>query len=266
VRRIATVGLLALATACGGEKKAAEGPGEVTVFAAASLRESMQELGAAFQKQSGTKVTFNFAGSNDLAHQIVAARGMDLFLSASPAWMDSVQHAGRVSQGSRRDVLSNTLVIVANGRQNWTVTDPCALATLPFKHLALGDPQAVPAGIYAKKWMSGVQCGGRSLWDAVQSRVAPEPDVRAALGLVASDPDVAGMVYRTDQLSQAAKTRVVYEVRNGPPIRYTLAQLGEGRDSAHAKAFADYVAGPDGARVFAKYGFIPLNGPQAAKP
>ena len=87
-----------------------------------------------------------------------------------------------------------------------------------------------------------------------------------AIGLVASDPDVAGMVYRTDQLAFADRTHVVYEVRDGPPIRYTLARLTEARDSTDATAFADYVAGPEGARVFAKYGFIPLNGPQAAHP
>jgi molybdate transport system substrate-binding protein len=265
VPSVAVVALLALAAACGG-KKSANPPKEVTVFAAASLRESLQELGAAFQKQTGTTVTFNFAGSNDLAHQIVAARGMDLFLSASEAWMDTVQHAGRVANGTRRDVLSNTLVIVANQRQGWTVAEPCAVAGLPFKHLALGDPAAVPAGIYAKKWMGGVKCAGKPLWDAVQPRIAPEPDVRAAIGLVASDPDVAGMVYRTDQLAFAGRTKVLYEVKDGPPIRYALAQLAEGRDSAGAKAFADYAAGPDGARVFAKYGFIPLNGPVAGRP
>lgn len=265
--RIAAALPLALGlAACAKEKPDAGAPGEVMVFAAASLRESLEELGAAFQQQSGTRVTFNFAGSNDLAHQINAARGMDLFLSASTAWMDTVQHAGRVAAGTRRDLLSNTLVIVANTRQTWTVAEPCALAALPFKHLALGDPQAVPAGIYAKKWMTGVQCAGKPLWDAVQPRVAPEPDVRAAIGLVASDPEVAGMVYRTDQLAFADRTRVLYEVRDGPPIRYVLAQLAEARNAAGAKAFADYLAGPDAARVFARRGFIPLHGPPAARP
>ena len=264
--RFVSVTALVLATACGGASKDADAPGEVMVFAAASLRESLEELGAAFQRQTGTRVTFNFAGSNDLAHQIVAARGMDLFLSASPAWMDTVQHAGRVVDGTRRDLLSNTLVIVANTRQGWNVAEPCALASLPFKHLALGDPQAVPAGIYARKWMDGVRCSGKPLWEAVQARVAPTPDVRAAIGLVASDPEVAGMAYRTDQLAFSGRTRVLYEVRDGPPIRYTLAQLADGRNAGGAKAFAEYLAGPDAARVFARHGFIPLDGQPAARP
>jgi len=264
--RFASLVALVLATACGRTTKDAQAPGEVMVFAAASLRESLEELGAAFQQRTGTRVTFNFAGSNDLAHQIVAARGMDLFLSASTAWMDTVQHAGRVVDGTRRDLLSNTLVIVANARQRWSVAEPCALAPLPFKHLALGDPQAVPAGIYARKWMGSVRCAGRPLWDAVQPRVAPEPDVRAAIGLVASDPEVAGMVYRTDQLAFANRTRVLYEVKDGPPIRYTLARLAEGRNAAGARAFAEFLEGPDAARVFARHGFIPFGGPGAARP
>lgn len=261
--RFACVAALAFAAACGRQAKA---PDEVMVFAAASLRESLEELGAAFQQQTGTRVTFNFAGSNDLAHQIEAARGMDLFLSASPAWMDTVQAAGRVAPGTRRDLLSNTLVIVANTRQTWTVAEPCAVASLPFRHLVLGDPQAVPAGIYARKWMTGVRCAGRSLWDAMQPRMAPEPDVRAAIGLVASDPDVAGMVYRTDQLAFADRTRVLYEVKDGPPIRYALARLAEGRNPGGAAAFAAYLAGADAARVFARHGFIPVAQPRAAAP
>lgn len=269
MRRSTAGALLTLVLAACGRgdgARAAAAPREVTVFAAASLRESMQQLGAAYQQERGTKVTFNFAGSNDLAHQIGAARGMDLFLSASEAWMDTVAHAGRLVDGSRRDLLSNTLVIVAHRHTTFAIADPCALATLPYKHLALGDPAAVPAGIYAKKWMSSVRCGGKPLWDAVQAKVAPTPDVRAAIGLAASDPDVVAVVYRTDQLAFADLTRVVYEVHDGPPIRYALAQVAGGRDSAGAAAFAAYLATPNAARVFASHGFIPVGAQTAAKP
>lgn len=247
-----------LAAACGRGGKPAAAPAEVTVFAAASLRESLRELGARFQRSTGTRVSFNFAGSNDLAHQIVAARGMDLYLSASEAWMDTVEHAGRLVPGTRRDLLSNTLVVVADRRGTWTVAEPCALAALPFRHLAMGDPRAVPAGIYAEKWLRSVRCGGAPLWDAVRARVAPAPDVRAALGLVTADPEVVGMVYRTDQLAFAGRTRVLYEVTEGPPIRYALARVAEGRAAEPARRFAEYLAGPGAARVFAAHGFIPV--------
>lgn len=239
---------------------------EVVVFAAASLRESLEELAAGYQRQTGTRVTFNFAGSNDLAHQIGAARGMDLFLSASEAWMDTVQHRGRLVDGTRRDLLSNTLVVVANARSTARMDDPCALATLPFRHVATGDPQAVPAGIYAKKWLSSVTCGGKPLWDAVAPRIAPTPDVRAAIALVAADPDVAGLVYRTDQLAFAGRTRVLYEVKDGPPIRYAVAQVAEGANADAARGFLAYISTGEAAQVFARRGFIPMGNQTAAAP
>jgi molybdate transport system substrate-binding protein len=231
---------------------------EVLVFAAASLREAMEELGASFQGETGTRVVFNFAGSNDLAHQIVATRGPDLFLSASKAWVDTVQSAGRVEDGSRRDLLGNTLVVVASARDTSAVAEPCALAAMPFRNLALGDPEAVPAGTYARTWLRSVQCDGKPLWDAVQPRVAPTPDVRAALGLVLADPRVIGIVYRTDQLAFADRTRVLYEVRGGPPIRYVLARLRDGRGGDAAGRFYEYLTGAGAAQVFRKHGFDPL--------
>jgi molybdate transport system substrate-binding protein len=258
--------LLTLLAACGGGGEAkggvaqgdSAGGGEILVFAAASLREAMDELGTAFEKETGTRVVFNFAGSNDLAHQIGAARGMDLFLSASVGWMDTVQNRGRIVAGTRRDLLSNTLVVVAGARDTSRIAEPCALASLPFRNLALGDPDAVPAGTYARTWLRGVRCGGQPLWDAVSGRVAPAPDVRAALGLVLADPRVIGMVYRTDQIAFKDRTRVLYEVTDGPPIRYAIAQVAEGDNPAAARRFYDHLAGPVGADVFRKHGFTPL--------
>ena len=250
-----------LASGCRGEaENAGAESSELLVFAAASLREAMEEAGAAFQQETGTRVVFNFAGSNDLAHQILATRGPELFLSASSAWMDTVQNAGRIVPGTRRDLLANTLVVVAHARDTSRVAEPCALASRPFRNLALGDPEAVPAGTYARTWLRSVQCGGRPLWDAVQDRVAPAPDVRAALGLVLADPRVIGIVYRTDQIAYADRTHVLYEVREGPPIRFVLARLAEGDNPRSAAAFYDYLAGPRGAEVFRRHGFTPLPG------
>jgi molybdate transport system substrate-binding protein len=262
--------LLALAglAACGGGSgdgsrgdSAQAAGGEVTMFAAASLREALQELGTSFQRQTGVRVVFNFAGSNDLAHQIQATRGPDLFLSASSAWMDTVQSAGRTVPQTRRDLLANGLVVVAHARDTTTLAEACALATYPFRNLAMGDPEAVPAGTYARTWLRSVRCDGRPLWDAVQARVAPAPDVRAALGLVLADPRVIGIVYRTDQHAFSDRTRVLLEVRGGPPIRYVLARLTDAGDPPSAARFYDYLSGPRGAEVFRRHGFMPLPDP-----
>jgi molybdate transport system substrate-binding protein len=108
--------------------------------------------------------------------------------------------------------------------------------------------------------MQSVECGGKTLWDGVKGRVAPAPDVRAALGLVLADPGVVGAVYRTDQMAFAGRTRVLYEVTAGPPIRYVLAQVGDGGSPDAARRFAEYLASAEAAQVFTRHGFIPLAG------
>jgi len=249
-----------LASACGaGSDASTEERREVVVFAAASLRDVLEELGRAFETRTGTRVLFNLAGSNELAQQIVAAPGADLFLSASDRWMDEVEHAGRLVPGTRRDLLSNHLVVVAHAQSTLRMDSPCALATLPMEHLALGDPEAVPAGTYARDWLRSVQCSGRPLWDVVKGRVAPTPDVRAALGLALAEPDVPAIVYRTDQLAFAGQTRVLYEVVDGPRIRYVLAQVRGGEAPEEARRFLEYLAGPEAARVFTRAGFTVLS-------
>lgn len=251
---VCLVVLAPLLAACAGRPQREE----VVVFAAASLRDALEEVGAAFEAQTGTRVVFNFAGSNVLARQIVAApSAADVFVSASTAWMDSVARAGRVAPGTEQDLLSNTLVVVA--RQGAALPHPCALSTLPFDHLAMGDPDAVPAGRYARDWLASVDCGGRALWEAVRERVAPAPDARAALALVLADPDVVGIVYRTDWMASAGRTHVRYEVTDGPPIRYVLARLQGGAHPAGAAAFVGYLAGAEARAVFERYGFVHLS-------
>lgn len=258
LRRLALLAAIPVVAGC----SASAGDGEkdeVLVFAAASLRDALQELGTAFEAETGTRVAFNFAGSNDLAHQIGAARGMDVFVSASEEWMDTVQSAGRLVPGTRRDLLGNALVVVASERTAWSMEGPCDLASIPFEHLALGDPEAVPAGIYARKWMQETRCGdGRTLWDAVGERVAPAPDVRAALGLILADPDVVGVVYRTDQRAFPGRTRTLWEVADGPPIRYAAAQVAEGGAPEAAARFLAFLATEEAAEVFRRHGFTPL--------
>jgi molybdate transport system substrate-binding protein len=228
---------------------------ELTVFAAASLREALEELGALHTERTGTTVTFNFAGSNELAKQISAGRGADIFLSAADNWMDTVEQAGRVVKGSRQNLLSNSLVVVGHSAAEYVINDACALATLDYANLALGDPESVPAGKYAKKWMEGVQCRERTLWDAVKEKVAPSPDVRSALGVVMADPRFIGIVYRTDQLAHAGKTKVLFEVKDGPPIRYVVAQIAEGTAPEDAPTFIALLNSADGRRVFESHGF-----------
>lgn len=251
-------------TSGGSDSTAANAPApnenrEITVFVAASLRESIQELGAMYEKQTGTRVLFNLAGSNELARQILAAPKADIFLSANENWMDTVDQAGRVVAGTRSQLLSNSLVVVAKTGSGWKLDDPCGLIPMKFKNLALGDPEAVPAGKYAKQWLSSVQCDGKPLWDAMKDRVAPAPDVRAALALVVADPRMIGIVYKTDWMAFADQSSVLYEVKDGPPIRYAVAQIAGSPNSEGAGKFLAYLKSAEAGQVFEKHGFTFLS-------
>jgi molybdate transport system substrate-binding protein len=259
---LAAIALVVIMAGCTSQKKEqpqTEGGHEILVFAAASLRESMQELGEAFEQESGVHVVFNFAGSNELAQQIIAAPKADLFLSAAENWMDTLQAKDRIVTATRKNLLTNTLVVIAEKGSTWKSGDPCALASIPFKHIALGDPKAVPAGKYARQWLQSIRCGDDTLWNAVADRVAPAPDVRAALGLVLADPDVIGIVYRSDWLASSDKTRVLYEVKDGPPIRYVVAQVAGGPAPQDGRRFLDYLNGAKAHDVFQRRGFTPLS-------
>lgn len=254
---IAILPILLLACSGGADREGAKST-EVMVFVAASLRESMEELGKMYEAKSGVKVNLNLAGSNDLARQIKAAPVADVFLSADAKWMDTVQAAGRVKEGTRVDVLSNSLVIIAAQSSPLTMTNPCDLVTMSYKNLSMGDPDAVPAGKYAKSWMSKLMCDGDTLWNRVKGRVAPGADVRAALGLVLADPNVIGAVYKTDWMAFADRTKILFEVTDGPKIRYVLAELTEAPHGDAAKGFRDFLVSPEAMAIFQKHGFIPL--------
>lgn len=221
---------------------------EVLVFGAASLTESLQELGRTYEAKSGTKVVFSFDSSSDLARQIQAGAPADVFFSADTAKMDSLEKAGLVKAADRREFLSNTLVVVVPSDSVLKITSPEDLARLP--RIALADPAAVPAGIYAKKWLTTL-----GLWERIEPQVVPTLDVRAALAAVESGAIPAAVVYRTDA-AVAKSARIAFAVENGPEILYSLAPVAASKDPRAAAAFVGYLAGPGGRAEFTKRGFV----------
>lgn len=235
------------------------------VFAAASLRDVMRDAGDAFRDAGGGEVDFNFAGSNVLAQQIEVAPGADLFLSANERWVDWLDDRGRLQPDTRRPLLSNQLQIVAHADSAFVLDDPADLAGLDFRYLSLADPDAVPAGIYAREWMALIPLeSGGTLWDAVADRVAPAPDVRAALAIVEQQPDLVGIVYRTDaSASRGAQVLYSVPVPDAPPITYTGALLrGAGAPGVGA-AFMDFLASPDAEALFEARGFLAFSEQEA---
>ena len=188
---------------------------EVAVYAAASLTEALKEVAQGFEKSTGHKVVFNLGGSNDLARQIKAGAPADVFFSADKAQMDGLEAAGLVRAQDRVDVLSNVLVVVVPAASTARLSGPGDLPAV--SRLALADPQAVPAGVYARTWLESI-----GLWDKLEDKVVPTLNVRAALAAVESENADAGIVYRTDA-AISKRVKVAFEVPREPGARHRLS-------------------------------------------
>ena len=227
-------------------------PPELQVYAAASLRDVLQELAPAIERATGTHLVLNLGASNDLARQILAANKADLFFSADEGWLDRVAEAGLVDTGSRRSPLSNRLVVVVPAGSDLRIDGAAALAAPAVRRLALANPDAVPAGKYARAWLEA-----KGAWAAVAERVVPALDVRAALAAVASGAVEAGIVYRTDAAG-STRVRVAYVVPEGegPRITYALAALRSRPNLEESRAVVAWLCGPEAARAFERFGFV----------
>jgi len=225
---------------------------EIEVFAAASLTDALKEIASNYEKTSGDKVIFNFAASNTLEMQIKAGAPADLFFSADEAKMNDLARQGLIAKETRKDLLSNSLVIVVPGGSPAKITSASQLADPKIRKIALGQPQSVPAGIYAKTYLQKI-----GIWDQVFARVIPMESVRAALAAVETGNVDAGIVYKTDA-SHSEKVAVAFEVpiADGPAIAYPAALVRDSKHAAAAKKFLDYLSEPSSLKTFEKYGFI----------
>ena len=244
---------IALAAALAGCRSAPEAEGAVlSVFAASSTTDAVGELAAAFEASTGIAVRTSFASSSTLARQIADGAPADVFVSANPQWMDFLQDKGLLVEASRRDLLGNDLVLIAPaaGRLQAPASAAFDLPAAFEGRLALGDPAHVPAGQYARRALEHL-----GWWDALASRLAPAPDVRAALALVERGEVDAGIVYATDAAA-SDRVRVVYTFPTGshPPILYPAAALKSGRVKK-AQAFLEFLGGEQARQILQKHGF-----------
>lgn len=229
----------------------------VLVFAAASATHALRDAGQAFTKETGHPVEFAFGASSDLARQALAGAPADVFLSADEARMAQVERGGLLQPGTRVDLLSNRLVVVVPADSKRTLAAPADLRGV--KRLALADPAAVPAGVYAKAWLRK-----HGLWKELEGRVVPALDVRAALAAVEAGRVDAGVVYATDA-AQSQRVRVVLTVPEGegPRIVYPVAALSQGKAPEAGRAFVRFLQGDVARRAFERHGFLVLAGKPA---
>jgi len=242
--------LLCLHLLCAGAREALSA--SVTVFAAASLSDSLLKIAAQYEKVSPDKILFNFAASSMLARQIEEGAPADIFFSADEAQMDRLQIKGLIVPATRQSRLSNRLVIVVAGDSRLPISSPGDLAKPSVGRVALADPQAVPAGVYAREFFRK-----QSLWSAIESKVVPTANVRGALAAVESGNVDAAVVYKTDA-AISKKVRIAYEVppETGPKISEPMALLKDSPEPKAARQFLQFLDSPAAARVFADYGFI----------
>jgi molybdate transport system substrate-binding protein len=225
---------------------------EITVSAAASLSDAMTEIGTNFAAQSGIQVRFNFGGSSTLSRQIQEGAPVDVFFSADEAQMNALAKKGLIDSATRKDRLGNSLVVVIPVASNLQIKSAADLAADGVKQIALADPKAVPAGVYAKQWLTKLQ-----LWAAIEPKVVPTENVRAALAAVASGDVDAGVVYKTDA-AISKKVKIAYEVprTESPDISYPVAVVKASPEPAAAKEFLDYLSSKEAGQVFMRYGFL----------
>ena len=228
---------------------------EIVVYAAASLRDALREMAPACMDAEGVRLVFNFGASNDLARQIIAANKADVFLSADEAWMDKVAAGGLVDARSRRDLVSNRLVVVGASDVSYAIASAEDLARAPARRISIADPEAVPAGKYARAWLEKA-----GLWEAVHPRMLPGLDVRAALAAVEAGAADLGIVYATDAaIAQEARVLYVVPENEGPRIRYTIAALQDRPYIEKSRAVVSWLSGPEADSVFRRFGFILLD-------
>src|SRR5262245_39732138 len=225
---------------------------DLHVFAAASLTDAMKEIGASFKKESRINVSFNFGASNLLARQIEEGAPVDIFVSADEAKMDQLQKAGLINSSSRRDLLGNSLVIVAPADSSLTIGTTADLLKPGIRKVALADPAAVPAGIYAREFLTH-----EGLWEKLKAKVVPTENVRAALAAVESGNVDAAFVYKTDA-AISKRVRVIYSVqeRDSPAISYPIAILKEAKNRGAAEQFERYLKSASATEVFERFGFV----------
>ena len=226
---------------------------KVIVFAAASLKGPLDQVAADYQVRSGTEIVVSYAASSALAKQIEQGAPAAIFVSADLEWMDYLATKGGIDLASRKILLRNQLVLIAgaDGPKALKIEPNFELLkVLGNGRLAMADPDAVPAGKYAKAALISL-----GVWASVENKIARAENVRAALAFVSRGEAPLGIVYRTDALAEPKVRQLdVFPENTHPPIIYPVAKIKGAVPSADA--FMQALTGPEALAVFQRAGFL----------
>jgi molybdate transport system substrate-binding protein len=225
---------------------------EITVSAAASLKDAFGEIGNQYEERTGTKINFNFGASGALQKQIESGAPVDVFASAGIPQMDTLATQGLIAPETRRDFARNTLVLVVPADSTSGITAFVDLGGAKVTKLAVGNPKTVPVGQYAEQSLTRL-----GLWERLAPRLILAEDVRQALDYVARGEVDAGIVYASDVRATRDRVRIVATTPadSHDPILYPIAVVRASDRQEAARAFIDAVMSGEGQRILGKYGF-----------
>jgi molybdate transport system substrate-binding protein len=224
---------------------------DLTVSAAASLTNAFRELGPAFEAQNpGTAVVVNFAASDALLAQIARGAPADVFASADQEAMDRADAQKLLVAGSRRNFVSNALVMIVPGDSTLGLKAPADLHRPEVKRVAIGNPASVPAGRYTKSALEAAK-----LWSAIEPKAVLAQSVRQALDYVARGEVEAGFVYATDAAIMKDKVKVVATIPTETAITYPVAAIDPSPNPVAARNWLAFLLTPAAQAVLARHGF-----------
>lgn len=228
--------------------------GNILVFAASSLTDALEDIASQYKEDKDIEVVISYAGTSSLARQIVQGAPVDLFISADQQWMSYLADKKKIVLESRYKLLGNSLVLIVpkDSKISEIIVDRDTdwFKLLGAGRLAMGDPNHVPAGTYAKE---SLQSFGS--WSILESKIAPTNSVRSAMKLVERGETLLGIVYGSDALiSNNVKAIGTFPQNSHKPIEYSMA-IVKGHDNAYVKTFYNYLKGPEAAAIFERYGF-----------
>jgi molybdate transport system substrate-binding protein len=231
--------------------------GELTVFAAASLQNALQDIAAVYQKDSGRAVRFSFAASSNLARQIEQGAPAAVFASADEQWMDYLAERKLIVADTRKRLLGNRLVLVVPAANTVTVDLRPGVDLAPLLgadgRWVTGDPASVPVGRYAQEALTKL-----GAWRFAQTRLVRAENVRVALAFVERGEAVAGVVYETDAaVSTKVRVAAVFPADSHAPISYPFAVIGK-HDAPAAREFLRFLDSPVAREIWRKHGFSVL--------
>ncbi|MGJ3244805.1 MAG: molybdate ABC transporter substrate-binding protein [Elainellaceae cyanobacterium] len=223
---------------------------ELTISVAASVQDAMRDVQAAYQTEfPNVEITYNFGSSGSLAQQIAQGAPTDVFLSASKKWMDDLEEQGQIL-GSSHDLLLNALVVIVP-QDTTDIADFSDFATDKVRKVAIGEPDSVPAGQYAKEALTSL-----NLFDALQPKLVFGKDVRQVLSYVETGNVDAGLVYATDaKISDRVQVVTTAPADTHAPIIYPVGVVADSEQAEAAQAFVDFLSMDVAIAIFTDYGF-----------